>query len=236
MSAQRLFTGALQANGVPFPVRFGEIMMRSILRTSVALACAVSLASCGGGNTGTLYLAGTYTGVTVDGLTLQNNGGADLAIPGIAGGSGSFQFKDLVPSDSIYNVTIKKDANGKEILPSNVESCTVTNGSGNTGLYSVGSVLLACTIKTHALTGKVTGLGTGTVVVINGANQVSVTGTGDGVVMDLTMAPVSEAYPYGITVLTQPTGKTCTVVNGVGTMGTANIDTVRVNCAANAGT
>jgi hypothetical protein len=210
-------------------------MMRSILRTTVALACAVSLASCGGGNTGTLYLAGTYSGVTVDGLTLQNNGGADLAIPGIVGGSGSFQFKDLVPSDSIYNVTIKKDANGKEILPSNVESCTVTGGSGNTGLYSVGTVVLTCIIKTHTLTGKITGLGTGTLVVVNGSNQVSVTGTGLAET-PLTMAPVSEAYPYGITVLTQPAGKTCTVVNGVGTMGTTNIDSILVTCTANAGT
>lgn len=210
-------------------------MMRSILRTTVALACAVSLASCGGGNTGTLYLAGQFSGVTLDGLTLQNNGGADLAIAGVAGGQGTFQFKDLVPSDSIYNVTIKKDANGKEILPANVQSCSLSGNSGNTGLYSVGSVILTCTIKTHALTGKITGLGTGTVVLINGANQVSVTGTG----LDetpLTMAPVSEGFPYGITVLTQPAGKTCSVTNGVATMGTADATNVVVACAANAGT
>lgn len=213
-------------------------MKSSILRTGLALACAASLASCGGGNTGTLYLAGKFSGVTLDGLTLQNNGGADLAITGVTGGSGSFQFKNLVPSDSIYNVTVKKDANGKDILPTNVESCKVTNGSGNTGLYSVGTVVVTCIIKTHALTGKVTGLDTDKekVVLINGSNQVTVTGTGPGVPLDLTMAPVSEGYPYGITVLTQPTGKTCTVTNGVGTMGTANIDTVGVACAANAGT
>jgi hypothetical protein len=210
-------------------------MMRSILRTTVALACAVSLASCGGGNSGTLYLAGNFTGVTLDGLTLQNNGGADLPIAGVAGGAGTFQFKDLVPSDSIFNVTIKKDANGKEILPSNVEKCLISGGSGNTGLYSVGSVILSCTIKTHALTGKITGLGTGTVVLINGANQVSVTGTG---LADtpLTMEKVSEGYPYGITVLTQPAGRTCSVTNGVGTMGTVDVANVVVACTAAAGT
>ena len=191
-------------------------MKSSILRTGVALACAVSLASCGGGNTGTLYLAGTISGVTLDGLTLQNNGGADLAI---AAGATSFQFKDLVPSDSIFNVTIKKDANGKEIYPANVQSCTVTGGSGNTGLYSVASVKVVCVIFTHALNGTVTGLGTAPgLVLANGTNQVPV--SADGVFV---MAPVSQGYPYGITVLTQPTGKTCTVTRGTGTMNLIDI-------------
>lgn len=194
-------------------------MKSSILRTGIALACAVSLASCGGGNTGTLYLAGSISGVTLDGLTLQNNGGADLAI---AAGATTFQFKDLVPSDSIYNVTIKKDANGKEIYPANVQSCTVTGGSGNTGLYSVGSVVVTCIIFTHALNGTATGLGTGDVVTLaNGTNQVQVTGTGSDV--GFVMAPVSQGYPYGITVLKQPAGKTCTVARGTGTMGTIDI-------------
>ncbi|RZA07674.1 MAG: hypothetical protein EOP02_37215 [Proteobacteria bacterium] len=209
-------------------------MKSSILRTGLALACAVSLASCGGGNTGTLYLAGSFEGVTVDGLILQNNGGADLAIPGVASGKGTFQFKDLVPSDSIYNVAVKK-TNGVENRPSNTDSCTVTFGSGNTGLYSVNSVYVKCVIRTHGLSGNVSGLGTDSVVLINGVNQVAVTGTGANSV-PFTMAPVSEGYPYGITVLTQPAGKTCTVTNGVGTLGTADVGNVTVACLANAGT
>jgi hypothetical protein len=199
-------------------------MKSSILRTGLALACAVSLASCGGGNTGTLYLAGTFSGVTVDGLVLQNNGGADLTVAGVSpGGSGSFQFKDLVPSDSIYNVTVKA-------RPSNTESCSVANGSGNTGLYSVGTVVVTCVIFTHKLEGTVTGLGTPTtntndqkLVLINGSNQVTVTPAADGGNVTFAMAPVSQDYPYGITVLFQPTGKACTVTNGIGKMGTVDI-------------
>lgn len=191
-------------------------MKSSILRTGVALACAVSLASCGGGNTGTLYLAGSVAGVSLDGLTLQNNGGADLAIPANAT---SFQFKDLVPSDSIYNVTIKKDSAGKEIYPANVEKCTITGGSGNTGLYSVNTVAVNCIIFTHKLAGTVTGLGSAPgLVLVNGSNQVPVTPASDGGNVAFSMAPVSQGYPYGITVLTQPTGKTCTVTKGSGKM------------------
>ncbi|MDQ2822796.1 MAG: hypothetical protein M3Y65_20860 [Pseudomonadota bacterium] len=208
-------------------------MKSSILRTGIALACAVSLASCGGGNTGTLYLAGTVTGVTLDGLTLQNNGGADLVIPANAT---TFQFKDLVPSDSIYNVTIKKDASGKEIYPANVQSCSVTSGSGNTGLYSVASVKVACIIFTHKLGGTVTGLGTSTdLVLVNGPDQVKVQPAPDGGTTTFQMAPVSQNYPYGITVLAQPAGKTCTVTNGVGTLGLVDYQGVNVACTPTAG-
>jgi hypothetical protein len=189
-------------------------MKSSILRTGVALACAVSLASCGGGNTGTLYLAGSVSGITLDGLVLQNNGGADLAV---AAGSTSFQFKDLVPSDSIYNVTVKS-------FPTNVQSCSVANGSGNTGLYSVSTVVVTCIIFTHKLTGTVTGLGASTdLILVNGSDQVQVAPAASGGDVGFAMAPVSQGYPYGITVLKQPSGKTCTITRGIGTMGTIDI-------------
>jgi len=209
-------------------------MKSSILRAGAALACAVSLVSCGGGNTGTLYLAGTFEGVTVDGLILQNNGGSDLVIPGVAGGKGNFTFKDLVPNDSIYNVTVKK-TNGVENRPPNTESCTLIDNSGNTGLYGATRIQVRCIIRTHALAGNIAGLGADTVVLINGLNQVAVQGTGAST-LPFTMASVSEGNPYGISVLTQPAGKTCTVTNGIGTMGTTDVGNVAVACTANAGT
>lgn len=196
-------------------------MKRSILRTGMALACAVSLASCGGGNTGTLYLAGSVTGINKDGLVLQNNGGSDLVVPA---NSTSFQFTDLVPSDSVYNVTIKSQ-------PDNVTSCTVLYGTGNTGLYSVSTVQVNCIIHTFALGGTVTGLNAGaSLVLVNGTNKVTVTGTGADVPFQ--MAPVSQDYPFGVTVFTQPAGQVCTVTSG----GNGNItgdfsNGVRIACA-----
>lgn len=200
-------------------------MKSSILRTGIALACALSLASCGGGNTGTLVLGGYISGITMSGLVLQNNGGSDLAV---AAGASTFTFTNLVPTDSIYNVTVKAGT-----LPSNVEKCTVTGGSGNTGLYSVTSIVVACTIFTHALTGTVSGLTTSGLILINGANQVPVTPTSSGATT-FTMAPVSQGYPYGVTVYQQPTGQNCTVANGVGTQGTADYNGVVVTCTPTA--
>lgn len=192
-------------------------MKNSILRSGLALACAVSLASCGGGNNGTLYLAGSVTGVTLDGLVLQNNGGSDLTV---AAGATYFQFTDLVPSDSVYNVTVKS-------RPANTEKCDVLYGKGNTGLYSVSSIVVACVITTHALTGTVTGLGNHTgLILANGSNQVPVSADGT-----FTMARVSLGYPYGVNVLQQPNNATCTVANGVGVIA-GDVSNVAVTCVA----
>lgn len=196
-------------------------MKSSILRTGVALACAVSLASCGGSNTGTLYLGGYISGVTLDGMVLQNNGGSDLAI---AANATTFTFTDLVPTDSVYNVTIKAGT-----MPSNVQSCTLSGNKGNTGLYSVTSVYVICTIYTHALSGTVSGLTTDGLILINGSDKVTVPANATTV----TMAPVSQGYPFGVTVFQQPTGQTCSVANGVGTEGTTDYTSLAVTCTNN---
>jgi hypothetical protein len=41
---------------------------------------------------------------------------------------------------------------------------------------------------------------------------------------------VGDGSTYGVTVLSQPAGQTCTVTNGVGRMDTTDINSVQVNC------
>lgn len=48
--------------------------------------------------------------------------------------------------------------------------------------------------------------------------------------------PVAQGEPYSVTVLTQPTGQTCSVTNGSGTMGGANVTNVSLNCVTNMAT
>lgn len=196
-------------------------MKSSILRTGLALACAVSLASCGGGNTGTLVLGGQISGITLPGLVLQNNGGSDLAIPA---GATSFAFTDLVPTDAIYNVKVKDGT-----LPANVQRCDVTGGSGNTGVYNVNTVIVTCVIFTHALGGSVSGLTTDGLVLLNGTDKVTVKANATS----FAMAPVSQGYPFGITVFQQPAGLTCSIANGVGTQGTTDNNGVAIDCKPN---
>jgi hypothetical protein len=44
---------------------------------------------------------------------------------------------------------------------------------------------------------------------------------------------IAENGPYAVTVLTQPTGQTCTVTQGSGTVGGANVTNVVVTCVSN---
>lgn len=196
-------------------------MKSLILRSSVALACALSLAACGGGN-GNLLLGGSVVGLTKPGLVLQNKTtGPDLPV---AAGSSIFSFAELLHSDEDFEVLIKTQPTGA--------FCKVTNGKGKTGAYNVTSVLVSCVTDTHALTGVVSGLvpGADGLVLVNGANSVAVAAPATAVDVPVAFAKVADGSPYGVTVLTQPTGRTCSVTNGAGLMGSSDVTTIRVNC------
>jgi len=194
-------------------------MKSSILRAGVALACALGLAACGGGD-GDLLLQGTiYSGVTKTGLVLTNNGGDDLAIPA---GATSFQFSRAISTDDEFNIEVKT-------YPSNVKTCTINNGKARANYYTIAQVTMSCEIKTHPFKIQIQGLTTNGLVVVNGTDRRDVLPN----TPILEMTPVYEDGPYGVTILTQPTGQTCSVANGTGTMGSTDTDNnkVVVTCA-----
>jgi hypothetical protein len=197
-------------------------MKNSYLRaTMAALACVAGLSACGGSESGQLLLGGRIYGVTKDGLVLQNNGAHDYAptAAALAASAGQFYFPDLISLDDAYNVTVKA-------IPSNVTVCNVTGGSGRSA-FNVTSVQVVCELKTHALGGTISGLGNDSgLVLVNGSDRKPV----DPGKTSFAMDPVGEDVPYGITVLSSPVGKACTVTNGVGTMGTADVANVVVDC------
>ncbi len=196
-------------------------MKSSILRAGVVtLACALGLSACGGGD-GDLYLYGSVSGVTKDGLVLQN-GGNTVAV---AAPYTTFQFDQRVSTDDAFDITWKA-------LPSNVKTCVVNNGKARANYYTIAQITVACEIKKHEFSVAVKGLtGTG-LVIVNGSDRRDVApGTAR-----VAMTPVYEDGPYGVTVLTQPAGQTCSVTGGTngkgaGTMGATDlIDNVVVTC------
>jgi hypothetical protein len=193
------------------------MMIRSPLRAGIALACALSLSACGGSD-GDLYLTGTANGVTKPGLVLTNNGGSDLAVDQ----SGRFQFADLVETDSRYDVRVKS-------VPANVEKiedCVVSNGTGR-AVFNVTNIVVNCTIRQWDLGGTVIGLdGASGLVLVNGTNRVEVPANAT----EFKMARVSEESPYGVSVLEQPGGRTCSVENGSGIMQAGNVANIVVRC------
>ena len=192
-------------------------MKSSYLRAGAALACALALSACGGSD-GELGLGGSFSGVTKPGLVLQNNGGSDLAIPPTATGTGRFFFTELMETDSDYNVTVKS-------IPTNAEKCETFNNTGRVA-FTISNVGIVCTIKTHALTGTVSGLTGNNLVLVNGADRIPVAAGAT----TFAMSRVNEDAPYGVAVLIQPDNQTCTVANGSGVMGANDVANVAVTC------
>lgn len=196
-------------------------MKSSYLRAGV-LACAAALSACGGGGDDVL-VGGTIYGLTKEGLVLQINGGSDLTL---AKDATTFYFE--AESDAPFEITVKSN-------PSNATCSVVSGGKGSTSTFNLTNVIVQCVTVSHKLGGTVTGLGGSTdLILTNGPDQLTVVPSQpvNGVYPPATFnfTPVAEEAPYGVTVLKQPQGKTCAVANGIGTMGTADITTLQVNC------
>jgi hypothetical protein len=196
-------------------------MKSSYLRVSAALACAALLTACGGDD-GQLLLAGTISGVTKPGMILTNNDGSDYEVPVPSNGTGTTQFifPGLISSDDKYDVRVKS-------VPSNVDikTCQYLYNTGRAG-FDVTNIQISCAFKTQALTGTVSNL-KGELVLINGSDRVAVPAGAT----TFSMAKVAQDAPYGVSILTNPAGQTCTIANGVGTVGAADVTNVTVTCA-----
>ena len=174
-----------------------------------------------GGTTTTYSVGGTVSGLSGT-VVLQDNGGDDLSVTA----SGPFTFATKVASGSPYNVTVKTNPSG--------QTCTVTGGSGTVGSADVTSVAVSCATTagtTFSVGGTVSGLSGTVVLQDNGGDNLSVTANGSFTFA--TALPSGTAY--SVTVATNPSGQTCTVTNGSGTIASADVTNVAVSCAASTG-
>src|SRR6185437_7531651 len=107
--------------------------------------------------------------------------------------------------------------------------CTVTNGGGTAGGTAVSNVRVQCVADSFTVGGTVSGLSGSVVLQNNGADNLTISANGG-----FTFASaLTNASQYNVTVLTQPSGQTCTVARGVGTVSGANVANVTVTCAIN---
>jgi len=107
--------------------------------------------------------------------------------------------------------------------------CTVANGSGTVASANVTNIVVSCATNTYTVGGTVSGLaGVGLRLQLNGGNALDVAANGS-----FTFAgAIADGAPYAVTVHTQPAGptQTCLVTGGSGTMSSANVTGVQVNC------
>jgi hypothetical protein len=203
----------------------GDSMKSSTLYAGAVLACALGLSACGGGSGDLPLTVSIAGGVTKSGLTLRNEGnGEEVDVPA---GAASVVFKKYLSTDDDFNIVTKT-------VPSNVESCTVTNGKARANYYTVYTTVpsVFCKIKTHPLTITVNGLNATGLVLVNGSDRQSVTPPATaGAQVSVSMAQIPEDGPYGVAVLSSSTNQTCTISGGSGTMtATGPSTTPVVNC------
>jgi hypothetical protein len=206
-------TVGTQPSGETCTVTNGSGTVGSANVTNVAVACTAN----------TYTIGGTVSGLSAStSVKLLENGGNSLTVSA----NGSFTFTTAIASGATYSVTVGTEPTG--------ETCTVTNGSGTVGSANVTNVTVACaTTKTFTIGGTVSGLSASTSVTLldNGGNSLTVSANGS---FTFTTA-IASGSTYSVTVGTEPTGETCTVTNGSGTVGSANVTNVAVACSTSSG-
>ncbi|WP_300622122.1 hypothetical protein, partial [Dokdonella sp.] len=166
-------------------------------------------------------VGGTVSGLAGSGLVLKLNGSTSLPVSQ----NGSFTFPAGLATGATYAVTVGTQ-------PSNpTQSCVVSNGAGTVGSVDITNVLVTCAgqpPQLYTVGGRVSGLtGSGLVLKLNGGSDLAMSTNG------LFNFPggLPTGTHYEVTVGAQPSGQVCTVTDGSGTIGAANVSNVRVACA-----
>ncbi len=195
-----------QSAGETCTVTGGNGTARSANIANVVVACSQQAYS----------LGGTVSGLTTSSLVLANG---DQTVTVDAGAS-TFVFPAPVAKSSSYAVTVKTQPVGL--------ACAVSVGTGTMPASNVSTVAVSCTDQPFSLGGSISGLTTAGLVLANGTGTLTVAANATSFTM-----PAAVAYGslYAVTVQTQPTGLTCTVSLGAGTMPAMAVTNVAVVCA-----
>jgi hypothetical protein len=186
----------------------------SAARSAIA-ASLLALVACGGdSNAPPLNLSGTISGLTTSGLSLSAIG-VNLEIKA---GATSFNFGPIITQGYGYDVTAPDQPAG--------QLCTVTNGSG-IATANISNVVVTCSNETFNVGGTISGLTAAGLVLANGSDTLSVPAGASSFTMPTAVAYGSD---YKVTVTTQPTGLTCDVANGTGTVGADAVTNIAVTC------
>ena len=202
--------------------------------SALTLALAAGLSACGGGSS-SYTIGGVVVGLEYPGLVLSNNG-EDLSIAPagmetVPGTSVSvpknveYAFKNQVDYGDPYEVTVKAQPLHQE--------CVQAGGNVDTaGRLSVINAVISCRLNDYTVGGTITGLTSGGLTLINGTEggTVDIPANAEKFVFS---KEVFYNETFGITVLKQPEGLTCTVSNGAGIMKDEAVTTVAVACRPN---
>jgi hypothetical protein len=193
-----------------------------------------SLSACGGGGGGgggnppaptppaaTFTVSATVSGLAGSGLMLRNNGGNDTPVSA----NGPVAFSTAVGNGSPYAVTVQTQPTALS------QTCTVSNGSGTVSGANVTNVAINCQTNNYTVSAAVSGLvGGGLTLRLSPGEDLAVSGSG----LFTFVMPRSSGTNYSVVIEDEPVDFTCGVTNGTGTVTSANVSSVQVNCVLKA--
>ncbi|MFZ5698125.1 MAG: hypothetical protein ACOY9J_05305 [Pseudomonadota bacterium] len=183
----------------------------------------MALSACSGGSSSGQSTANTYTlGGQLTGLSgsvVLRNGTSNLIVPS----SSNFAFPQALPDGSSDNVTILTQPAG--------QVCTLSNATGTVAGAAVTNISITCVTNTYAIGFTISGLlgpdvpENSVVLANNGSDNKTVANNGS----DSFTNRIPYGSTYNVTVVTQPAGRTCVVLNGSG-IATANVTDIQITC------
>ncbi len=176
--------------------------------TSVAIVCSNNTFTIGGA------VIGLATGQSV---TLLDNGADALTVTA----NGGFTFATAIAYGGSYAATVSAQPTG--------QTCSITNASQSDVTSAVNDVTVTCTSSTYTVGGTISGLASSASVTLldNGSDALTVSADGSFTFG----AAVAAGNPYDVSVAREPTGQTCAVSAGSGTVSASDITTVSVSCS-----
>jgi hypothetical protein len=201
--------------------------MKSFLLV-LSIGALLSLAACGGGGVGTIGGGSTSYTISADvtglasgaTLVLQDNGGNNLTVTS----NGTVPFTTAINSGGAYAVTILTQPTG--------QTCTLGSNSSGSATSNV-TVAVTCSSSStnYTISVSVTGLAGGSLVLQDKpGDQLTFSSNGT----QAFASTYASGATYTVTLVTQPTGQTCSATNASGTV-TGNV-TVTVACVPNTST
>jgi len=169
-----------------------------------------------------LTLGGSLTGLAAgNSVTLQNNAGNDL----IRNADGSFTFAGNVEPGDGYEVSVSQQP------ISTPQLCTVADGAGIVGADDVTSVQVTC-VNVYQIGGTLNGLAGGATVTLQNNNGDDLLLNADGAFSFATLMADGDGYEVTVSVQPSSPDQLCSVTNGSGTVSSADISDISVDCVS----
>ena len=194
-----------------------------------AILAVISVVSCGGGADGTSGPSGT----TTEGHRVA------VAVAGLLGSetvvqlNGANDQRPLPTNTAVYFTNISKGTSFTitvKTQPSNPwQTCVVANASGTMGNSDIDGPSMTCTTNAYKVRGSISGLTAAGLTLTNGSGAPLVIAAG---ATTFEFTGVLSNANYVVSIATQPTGQTCALNNGAGTVTNADATNLTLTCGA----